>query len=190
MELSNLLRRLRKVHCILCDKSTATNYAYWIQNLVEISSCFVTIVTHMYMIFVLILDLMVAWPGKPKARVILMFLLYSGTLVIRLLSIACGSEGVVLEASRTERLVGKLLLLLPLPGESSCQEPLQQFREQLARSRLGYNAAGFFSLNASPLKSLLPAVTTYLVIRCSPASLMPRSSTTKLVNSVLKKEMN
>ncbi|XP_046998153.1 gustatory and pheromone receptor 32a-like [Schistocerca americana] len=78
-------------------------------------------------------------------------------------SLTYSSEMVVQEASRTQRLVTKLLML-PVPASSGCQEELLLFEEQLARSPLHYSAAGFLALDLSLLKSFVAAVTTYLVI--------------------------
>ncbi|XP_047115977.1 putative gustatory receptor 28b [Schistocerca piceifrons] len=157
------LRNLRKVYCLLVEMGKAVNAAYGVQNLVEVVSCFVSTVTYIYISIVVYLDLKPVWPGIPRGQVIIMFSLWIGLMVGRLLTTAYSSDMVVQETSRTQRLVQKLLLL-PLPARSGCQDELQLFGEQMARSRLRYSAAGFFTLDLSLLRSFTATVTTYVVI--------------------------
>ncbi|XP_049961938.1 putative gustatory receptor 2a [Schistocerca serialis cubense] len=143
--------------------SKAVNAAYGIQNLVEVVSCFVSIVTYIYINVVVFLNLKVVWPEIPSSQVIIMFSMWTGLMVGRLLTTAYSSDMVVQETVRTQRLVQKLLLL-PLPARSGCPDELQLFGEQMARSRLRYSAAGFFTLDLSLLRSFTATVTTYVVI--------------------------
>ncbi|XP_049828971.1 putative gustatory receptor 2a [Schistocerca gregaria] len=141
----------------------AVNAAYGLQNLVEVVSCFVSIVNYIYISVIAILDVKVVWPGITKVQVISLLSLWTGLMAGRLLATTYSSDMVVQETASTQRLVQKLLLL-PLPARSGCQDELQLFREQMARSRLRYSAAGFFTLDLSLLRSFTATVTTYVVI--------------------------
>ncbi|XP_049813755.1 uncharacterized protein LOC126260470 [Schistocerca nitens] len=158
-----LLRMLRKVYCLLHQTALSVNNAYGVQNLVEISSYFVGIVVNMHLLAVSVFDSGGSLREPLKTHKLLRLSLWTGLMVLRLMIIAYSSEMIVQEANRTQRLVTKLQML-PVPAGSGCQEELQLFEEQLARSPLHYSAAGFFTLDVSLLKSFVAAITTYLVI--------------------------
>ncbi|XP_047115978.1 putative gustatory receptor 2a [Schistocerca piceifrons] len=159
----SLLRKLRKVYCLLDQSVKTVNSAYGVQNLTQISSCLICIVVETYGIAVNLRDLSSALHGDQRIINVVHMSLWFGLMVWRIVGISYSCEMVIQEARRTQRLVTKLQML-SLPASSGVQEELQLFAEQLARSTLHYSAAGFFTLDLSLLKSVVAAVTTYLVI--------------------------
>ncbi|XP_049813757.1 putative gustatory receptor 28b [Schistocerca nitens] len=158
-----LIRKLRKVYCLLDQSVKTVNSAYGVQNLTQISSCLACIVVETYGIAVNLHGLSNALNGDQRILNVVHISLWTGLMVWRIVGISYSCEMVIQEARRTQRLVTKLQML-SLSASSGVQEELQLFGEQLAGSPLHYSAAGFFTLDLSLLKSIVGAVTTYLVI--------------------------
>ncbi|XP_049786185.1 putative gustatory receptor 28b [Schistocerca cancellata] len=158
-----LLRKLRKVYCLLDQSVKTVNSAYGVQNLTQISSSLICIVVETYGIAVNLHGLSNALHGDLRIINAVQLSLWFGLMVWRIVGICYSCEMVIQEARCTQRLVTKLQML-SLPASSGVQEELQLFGEQLARSPLRYSAAGFFTLDLSLLKTIVAAVTTYLVI--------------------------
>ncbi|XP_047116134.1 putative gustatory receptor 28b [Schistocerca piceifrons] len=153
------------MHSLLIDIARVVNSGYGVQNAVEITSSFVHVVMNCYMIFVHVLEFAdpLVNESKRHTTIVLLFLPWTIMSVLRIVSIVYSCEVVVQEASRTEQLVNKLLLLSPR-GNSGHHVALKSFAQQMSCSRLSYSAAGLFSIDKPLLTTWVAATTTYLVI--------------------------
>ncbi|XP_049828972.1 gustatory receptor for sugar taste 43a-like [Schistocerca gregaria] len=157
------LEKLRRIHCLLCQISKTINEAYGVQNLVELTSCFVTTVFFTYYVFVIFLDAHTQWGAHDLYVDVHMTVAWIIPNAWRVCSLAYSSEMVVREASCTEQMVDKLMLLPVLGDYRRCKE-LQVFAKQLALGNVSYSAAGLVTMNLGMLKSFIATVATYMII--------------------------
>ncbi|XP_049813754.1 uncharacterized protein LOC126260469 [Schistocerca nitens] len=153
------LQNLRKTHCLLCESSKIINTAYSVQNLLQLVNCFVSTLFLTYVLFASCVDVKLGL----RMQDMLFFVLWIGPNLWRLFSLTYSSEMVVCEASRTEKLVNRLMLSPLMKDYRSCAE-LQLFAKQFVCCRVSYSAAGFVSFDFRMITAFAGTVTTYLVI--------------------------
>ncbi|XP_049962165.1 putative gustatory receptor 28b [Schistocerca serialis cubense] len=156
---------LQKIHSLLEDVSGAINAGYGVQNIAEITSCFLHIVILSYIVVTDILGKATPWfhASKRHSITVLLSLPWAALSAFRIVSIVYSCEVVAQEANHTEQLVNKLLLLAPM-ADRGRSTGLHSFAQQLNDSGLKYSAAGLFPIDRSLLASCLAANVNYLVI--------------------------
>ncbi|XP_049813766.1 putative gustatory receptor 28a [Schistocerca nitens] len=155
------LTSVRLAHMTLCDICNTMSNSYGVQNLLEVVSCFVGTIIHLYLAFVSVLNIRDVWPGQQKWLVVAMYSTWSLYQGVRIGLVAWSVSAVVGEAARTRRLALKLQLLTRDRGGRA---QLQVLATQVYRICPVYTAAGFFTLDLALLYTFCGGVAAYLVI--------------------------
>jgi hypothetical protein len=158
------IRALRQTHGVLCDAIQMLNSDYGIQVLLVISYAFISFVMFTSVAMDARHDPSLADCDneEPSCVRIIMNFCISCTCIIKVLSLAVSCHAASSEASRTSRIVQRLLSQRPIRADTLTE--LQLFSQQLWNIDLRFTAFGFFTLNLNLLCSVAATATTYIVV--------------------------
>ncbi|XP_049786331.1 putative gustatory receptor 2a [Schistocerca cancellata] len=156
---------LRQVHGQLFDTAGLVNEAFGLPILSTVAAHFI----HCVSLLNLTLALKLQYQPIPPSQVDLLMLNLLSWVVLHVscvLAVTWCCSSAVAEARRTAVLVHKALLPIAGAGAAGAQlrDQLQLFSQQLLHHRLGFTAAGVFTVDLTILLSMAGAITTYLVI--------------------------